>query len=331
MARLRVIEPGLMTTVQDLGRTGLGAVGVPRGGAFDWLSLVTANRIIGNDDGAPGLEFTLTGGVFEFESDTVLCLGAGFASPGEAMLRRADGHAEHLTPWSAARVSSGDRVAVGALHDSARGYLAVAGGIDVPRVLCSGSTLLTGGFGGHRGRALRAGDSLSLCAPTAGRIAAMPGPCEVGKAVLDWTARGPLRAVDGAQSRLFAPDAADAFWSASWRVAAQSDRVGVRLDGPARPGLARASGATGGRMLSEAMMPGAVQVPPDGRPIVLGVDHPTTGGYPVIACVASVDIPRLGRLRPGDELRFERVTLARSVELLRRQRREMDQLLPAAS
>lgn len=83
-------------------------------------------------------------------------------------------------------------------------------------------------------------------------------------------------------------------------------------------------------MLSEAMMTGAVQVPPDGRPIVLGVDHPTTGGYPVIACVASVDIPRLGRLRPGDELRFERVTLARSVELLRERRREMDRLLPAA-
>lgn len=311
-AALRVIEPGMLTTVQDLGRPGWTTTGVARGGAADTLSLRIGNRLVGNEDGAAALEMTLLGSTFECGRDVLIVLAGG------AVDARIEGRgpARPASAWVPFRLGPGERLFTGPIRHGVRSYLCLAGGILVPRILGSGSTHLGGEFGGLAGRALRAGDQID--------IGEASGPWgdqhTVARAVAfaePRLARRRVRAVDGAHRDTFDDAAVESFLSTGFEVSAQSDRVGLRLIGKIGPST------LGGRMPSEGMMHGAVQVPESGVPIVLMADHPTTGGYPVIACVAAVDLPALGQVGPRETLHFEPV----SVERARALHAEQEQLL----
>jgi biotin-dependent carboxylase-like uncharacterized protein len=313
MGVMRVVEPGMFTTVQDLGRSGWAAIGVAPGGAVDALSLRVGNRLVGNADGAASLEMTMVGGTFDFEQDATIVVAGGEVS-GSVGGGGAARTSEMARPMEIRR---GERLRLGPITRGVRAYLCVRGGIMVESVLGSASTHAGAGFGGVQGRALRRGDVVEI-GPARGQVGAGTPWARAGTLVDEALERRTLRAVEGAQIAAFAGASASAFWSSEFVVSSQSDRVGLRLQG--RIGAAN----LGGRMASEGMMFGAVQVPEGGEPIVLMADHPTTGGYPVIACVATVDLPSLGQLRPGDRVRFERVTAGAARELFRERERALN-------
>ena len=284
MNMIRVIEPGFQTTVQDLGRFGYAHLGVSASGAADALALRAGNLLVGNAENAPALEMTLAGGAFEFESGAVVAITGSDFGGGQPL-------------WSAFEVAAGGVLRCGVSRAGARCYLSVRGGIDVPRILGSASTHLLTGIGG---RALRAGDVL---------------PIGDG-AIRQWrrgragppSGEGALRMTAGPQARWFG----DELYGAAYQVTEESNRMGLRLRGPA-------SASPSGHMVTEGVPLGAVQIPPEGQPIVLFVEHQTTGGYPKPANVISADLWRVGQLRPRNEVRFERVTMEGALELLRRQ------------
>ena len=286
MGRIRVLSPGLQTTVQDLGRFGWAHFGISASGAADSLALRAANLLVGNAENAAALEMTLSGAALEFESAAVIALtGSDFGAG--------------LPLWSAVEVKAGHIVRCGGTRSGARCYLAVRGGLAVPKVMGSASTHVVTGVGG---RPLRKGDLLpvggdAVCKP---RTAASPPPFG--------TPAGLLRATPAPQAGWFG----DELYRAGYAIAEESNRMGLRLRGPIIP-------SPPGHMLTEGVPLGAVQVPPDGQPIVLFVEHQTTGGYPKPANVISADFWRLGQLRPRDEIGFERVTIEQAVNLLREQ------------
>lgn len=301
---LAVVRPGLLTTVQDLGRAGYGSLGVPPCGAMDAPALRAANRLVGNPDDLAGLELTLAGPELRFEGEAWIALaGSRF----ECDLDGAP------APWAESlAVRRGQRLRIGRSLEGARAYLAVAGGFDVPRVLGSRSTCLTAGFGGIEGRALRAGDRLPLGSPRAPRRRRLRG------GVLPaYAAQAELRVVRGPQSDAFTEEGDRAFFAAAYRVSARSNRIGLRLEGAP---IERSRAAD---LLPEGLAPGSIQVPADGQPILLGPDRPTTGGYTKIATAITVDLGRAAQAKPGDRLRFAEV----SVEEARRLYRDFERLL----
>ncbi len=286
MSLIRVVASGLQTTVQDLGRFGYAHFGVSASGAADPLALRAGNLLVGNAENAAALEMTLVGGAFEFEGDAVIALtGSDFGAG--------------LPLWSAIEVKAGQTVQSKATCSGARSYLCVRGGIAVPKVMGSASTHLVTGVGGH---ALRAGDVLPL------GDAAVRRPRAAAQKVPDYVRGGVLRTTPGPQADWFG----DELFRASYTLTEESNRMGLRLRGPAIPSPA-------GHMLTEGVALGAIQIPPDGQPIILFVEHQTTGGYPKPANVISADFPRLGQLRPRDEVRFETITIDRALDLLRAQ------------
>jgi biotin-dependent carboxylase-like uncharacterized protein len=315
---LTVIRPGLLATVQDLGRPGHGRLGVSGCGAADPVALRLANRLAGNPEGAPAIEMTLVGGTFRLEAPAVVALAGAEGG--------ADLDGEPLPPWVERGARAGQILSVGALRDGARAYLAVDGGIAVPLVLGSASTHLASGLGGLEGRPLRAGDLLPLGEPgPSGRAVGEPRPRRVDPAGMARLApRAILRVTWGAQAEAFGDAARAAFLSGSYRVSEVSDRMGLRLAG------CRLDPPGGGTMVTQGMPLGAVQVPPGGEPVILFVDHQTTGGYPVIASVISADLPLVGRLRPRDPVRFEAVSLERARALLVEQEAWIDSVSLAA-
>lgn len=276
---IEVIEPGALTSVQSAaGRPGWRHLGVPVGGAADGWSARLANRLVGNRDDAALLEVTLLGPTLRFGVRSLVALA------GSPFVAQLDG--TPIPAFVAIAVRDGSTLRIGG-GDGARAYLAVAGGIEVERLLGSAATDLRSGFGGHEGRALRAGDALSLGSPTgvARRwTGALPG--------------GPIRIVDGPHVDRVA---AGALVAADWTVSTAADRTGARLDGP----LLTASPS---EVASMGVPLGAVQVPPDGHPIVMLADRPVTGGYPVPWCVIGADVGRVARLSTGDVVRFVSVT-----------------------
>ncbi|HLK47839.1 MAG TPA: biotin-dependent carboxyltransferase family protein [Bryobacteraceae bacterium] len=285
MTAIRVVRPGLQTTVQDLGRFGFAHQGVSASGAADALALRAGNLLVGNAENAPALEMTLTGGEFEFEAAAMIALTGSDFDGGPPM-------------WCPVEVKAGEVVRCGASQSGARCYLAVRGGIDVPKVLGSGSTHVLTGIGGG---ALRTGDVLR-----AGNAAVRrPRRESVSPPHLN---DGALRVTEGPQAAWFG----DELYRGSYAVQEESNRMGLRLRGSPIPSPA-------GTMLTEGVTLGAVQIPPDGQPIILFVEHQTTGGYPKPASVISADLTRVGQLRPRDGVAFERVTLEQAWELLRAQ------------
>lgn len=287
---IEVVEPGVLTTVQDpFGRRDWRHVGVPVGGAADPWSARLANRLVGNPDDAALLELTLAGPTLRFTDPALVALVG-------AMVATVDGLS--LGPAAARPVRAGAELRIGAGRD-ARAYLAIGGGLVIDPLLGSAATDRRTGFGGHEGRALRAGDCLGHGPAT--------GP---GHRWLGADPSGPIRVVEGPH-----PGLAE-LAAAAWRIGQEADRTGVRLDGPA---LTTAIG----EVPSMGLPLGAIQVPPDGRPIVMLADRPVTGGYPVPAVVVGADIGRVARLWPGDETRFASVSLEEARSALRRAEEEL--------
>ncbi|MDP9243937.1 MAG: urea amidolyase family protein, partial [Chloroflexota bacterium] len=276
---IEVLDGGLLTTVQDvIGRQGFRRYGVQAGGAADRTAAVLANRLAGNPDPAAVLEVTLLGPSLRLSAPARV--GLAGADLG-AML---DGR-----PLAPGTSGIGRLISFGERRAGARAYLAIAGGIEVEGVLGSRSTDLRSGFGGLGGRAIRAGDRLEIgLARSGARVA--PARAAVGA----------IRIMPGPHLTRFAPGALHRLCEARWTVARQADRMGYRLDGPALEHNATPEVPSLGVPL------GAVQVPPDGGPIIMLADRPVTGGYPVIACVAGGDVDRVAQLLPGDTLRFVR-------------------------
>jgi antagonist of KipI len=307
MSVLQVQEPGLFTTVQDLGREGFGPLGVSASGAADAISLRLGNRLAGNAEGAAGLEMTLLGGTFVFPDGAIVALtGSDFG----AMVEGAQ-----VAPWTSIEVKPGQTLRLGPTRSGARCYLCVRGGIEVELFLGSASTHILSGLGGHQGRSLRRGDVLSI--GSAGSKACATGGVRKrrlsARALQEVGPRKVLRVTPGPQSYWFPEAAQRMFYATRYRVAEESNRMGIRLEGGAVPE------GSGGKMISEGVSLGAIQVPEGGQPIILFVEQQTTGGYPKIANVISADFHCLGQLRPRDEIRFERVDWETARALLREQ------------
>lgn len=299
MPALLTLEPGMFTTVQDLGRSGFSASGVASGGAADAISLRVCNRVLDNAENAAGLECTLIGSSFRAEGDTWIAISAGFPN---ARVITTDDSTKTLDPWMPVKLGHDEQLHLGPIAGRSRGYLCVAGGLAIGPVMGSASTHVPGGFGGFEGRPLRAGDRLEV-AP-----AQRPVPKDSPRAAITAFLSDPLgprvlAAIDTSARDGFSPESVRSFWTSTFIVGRRSDRVGVRLEGHLLAAPA------GGRLISRGVPAGAVQIPENGKPIVLGVDHPTTGGYPVIACIAGVDLDNLGRCTPGEKVSFRPVSV----------------------
>jgi biotin-dependent carboxylase-like uncharacterized protein len=287
---VRVLEAGLLTTIQDAsGRPALGRFGVPPGGAMDAPAARLANRLVGNDGDEAVLEVTLLGPTLEWTT------GAHIGLAGADLGAATDGR--FLPSGHSYRLGPGAVLSLAAARSGARAYLAVEGGFNVAPLLGSRSTDRRSGFGGLDGRALQAGDVLTFTAsqdrPLRSAVGAVP------------RADRPLSFIAaGTSSGWFAPSEARAFCATGWRVATDSDRIGIRLtDGPTL--MASTAG-----IASLALPVGAVQVPPSGEPIIKMVDGPVTGGYPVLGVIARIDHAKLAQAAPGATLRFQRVSVA---------------------
>jgi biotin-dependent carboxylase-like uncharacterized protein len=304
MKLLEVRAPGLLTTVQDLGRQGFGALGVSPSGAADAVALRIGNRLVGNHEGAAGLEMTLLGGTFRFPDGAVIALaGSDFG----AALDEA-----RLAPWTSAAVKPAQTLTCGATKSGARCYLCVQGGIEAARLLGSAATHLLSGLGGMQGRALHKGDVLNIGAPKEA-FRTFRKRSVSARALEQWKPRRSLRVTDGPQTDWFNEAAKQTFYGAAYRVTEESNRMGIRLEGTAL------TGTETGEMVSEGVSLGAIQITAGGLPIILFVEQQTTGGYPKIANVISADLHSLGQLRPRDEVRFERVEMETARALLAEQ------------
>jgi biotin-dependent carboxylase-like uncharacterized protein len=289
MKVIQVQTPGLLTTVQDLGREGFGALGVSPSGAADPITLRLGNRLVGNAEGAAALEMTLLGGSFQFPQ------GAFIALTGSDFGATLDGASLDL--WASLEVKPGQTLRVGPTRSGARCYLCVGGGITVKPFLASASTHLLSGLGGHDGRALRKGDVLHIGPATDPFRKRTVAP----KVLELLSPRKVLRVTCGPQSDSFPASSQQLFYGSTYRVAEESNRMGLRLEG--KP-LAQ---APSGEMITEGVSIGAIQITAGGLPIILFVEQQTTGGYAKIANVISADLHSLGQLRPRDEIQFERV------------------------
>jgi biotin-dependent carboxylase-like uncharacterized protein len=298
MSTIQVQTPGLLTTVQDLGREGFGPLGVSPSGAADPISLRFGNRLVGNAENAAGLEMTLLGGTFLFPDGAVLALaGSDFGAT-------LDGTAVDL--WTSMEVRPGQTLRMGPARSGARCYLCVHGGITVKPFLGSASTHILSGLGGFEGRPLRKGDVLHVGSASRAFRKRTLAP----QARERFLPRQVLRVTPGPQSNWFSEDSLLSFYAGTYRVGEQSNRMGLRLEG------APVTQTSGGEMITEGVSLGAVQVTHGGLPIILFVEQQTTGGYPKIANIISADLHRVGQLRPRDEIRFELVTLETARSLL---------------
>ena len=301
MSEIQVQSPGLLTTVQDLGREGFGPLGVSPSGAADPISLRLGNRLVGNPQGSAALEMTLLGGTFSFPQVAILALTGSDFGP------TLDG--APLDQFTAVEVTPGQTLRVGSTRSGARCYLCVRGGIIVKPFLGSASTHLLSGLGGYHGRALRKGDTLQI-GPA---VNSFQKKTITARASEQLTPRKVLRVTPGPQSDWFSKSSLQAFYAGTYRVTEESNRMGLRLEGkPVVP-------ESGGEMITEGVSIGAVQITAGGLPIILFVEQQTTGGYAKIANVISADLHSLGQLRPRDEIRFEQVDWETARALFREQ------------
>ena len=309
---LLVVAPGPHSTIQDLGRFGYQAYGVPVAGALDPVGLRLANAVAGNADDTGALEFLYAGPTLEVVSAAVRLAASA------AEIEVLSDPPRRIPPWQSVRLARGAKFRPGALKGSVCGYLAVEGGFDIAPVLGSQSTYVRGRIGGLDGRPLRAGDRLAL---------GMDSPGERGELCLadppDLAPPARLRVVMGPQDDSFTQGALDTFLDRTFTVSQDADRMGLRLSGP------KLDHARGFNIVSDGIVTGAIQVPGSGQPIVLLADHQTTGGYPKIATVISADLPAAGRLKPGDEIGFAAISVAEAQEARQALEAELDRLMGA--
>jgi biotin-dependent carboxylase-like uncharacterized protein len=299
---LEVIFPGPLTTIQDLGRYGLGRYGVPPSGALDHFSVRIANLLVGNREDEACIEATLMGLKVKALTDLVIAITGGDLQP-------------HLNDspcrmWQSLIIRENDVLHFKALKAGCRAYLSMGGGISLDSVLGSKSTNLTSGFGGHEGRHLRKGDVLYASSflddfsPTMRAL----DPTRIPVYARQWI----LRILWGPQDADFAPESKTVLTQSLFKVTPTSDRTGLRLSGPP----IHRNEEINESIISEGVVPGSVQVPGDAQPIIILVET-VTGGYRKIATIISADISRLGQIKPGDHVRFKAVSLEEALSALR--------------
>ena len=285
---LRVISTGLQTTIQDLGRNGSAHLGISGSGAADPFSLRSGNLLVGNPEGEAGLEMTLTGGEYQFEQNAIISL------TGSYFLTGLDGN---VFPFhERTHIKKGQIMNIGPSQDGARCYLTVQGGFDIEPVLGSRSTHLMTGMGGFRGRSLKKGDVIHFCGPihdSSPKI--IDNDLKIDRSI--------LRITRGIQHDWFDQHVWDILQNNSFKVSHIFDRMGIRVEGET------IETNKNGEVLTEGIPVGAVQIPPNGQPIISFVDHQTTGGYPKIANVITADLCKLGQLRHQDEFRLDLVSM----------------------
>jgi biotin-dependent carboxylase-like uncharacterized protein len=313
---VRVLSPGWLTSVQDPGRSGHSAIGVGQAGAMDGVALRLANALVGNVENAAALEITLRGPRLRFETDTLIALTG-------AVIDARCG-SQPIPSWRPVWISAGGEVELGDMRRGARAYLAIAGGIDVAPILGSRSTDINAVLGPFEGRGLVAGDELPIAHTTPDRLTHLWRALGVrspevpsehdGVVAAHWSLdpqpwfdlRGdhPVALARGQHFENLGARSRDALFAGAFRVGNESNRVGYRLES------VKLNLSAPLELISEGVVPGTVQLPPNGNPIVLMAEAPTTGGYPRIGMVATVDLPRLAQRRPGDHGRFIETSLA---------------------
>lgn len=297
---ITIVNPGLLTTVQDRGRSGWQRYGMPVSGAMDLYSLMLANMLVGNDPGEAALEATLTGPEMVFGTDTAVAITGADMGP----------YINNLPVRlnTTLFVSAGDTLSFTGLKNGARCYIGFSGGIDVPVIMGSRSTYLMGMTGGFMGRALKEGDILQIGRPER-RITARKVP----ESLLPlYSSTQTLRIIPGPEAGMFGMEGLRTFLTTGYQVSTSSDRMGYRLSGsPIGHQNSKAD------IISSGVAAGTVQVPGDGQPLLLMADRQTTGGYPRIAVVISADMTLAAQLKPGDVIRFSESRIDEAQDILR--------------
>lgn len=306
MEVFEVIQPGPLTTVQDLGRFGYQQYGVPTSGALDNYAFRVGNFLVGNEEGAASLEITLFGCQLRTLQDIKVAItGAELA---------ATINGKPAPAWESLLIKSGDVLSFPRLDSGCRACLAISGGIDVPEVMKSASTYVKTGIGGLSGRPLRQGDivkaNVSAASVSVARIPAEYIPV--------YKSQVTLRVILGPQDDCFTEEGIYTLLNSEYIVSTQADRMGYRLEGP------RIEHRGGADIISDGIPLGAIQAPGDGLPIILLADRQTTGGYTKIATVISVDIPKVAQAKPGDKIKFTPVTEEQAVALLKKYEQQME-------
>jgi biotin-dependent carboxylase-like uncharacterized protein len=288
-----ILQPGIATSVQDLGRRGYRVYGVPQSGALDPEALQLANAVVGNAGNVAALEMLYSGVAFEARGGSIRVAVGG----AQAIVERASEAQRHVPQWQSCTVHDGARLRVGVIRQSAAAYLAVEGGFAIVPVMGSLSTYARTHLGGWHGRTLQPRDALPLrlrdvSARSERRLSLLPA----------YGIPGVLRVLPGPHAERFSPRSRDDLVANEYTVASASDRSGLRLSGPALQHI------DGYDLPSEGIPPGSIQVPGSGLPVILIGDHPTVGGYPRIATIISADLAAAGRLRIGARVRFGYVT-----------------------
>ncbi len=307
MPSITIRKPGLLTTIQDLGRPGLGRFGVPASGAMDPLAFRISNRLLGNADNSPVLEITAVGPEIEFHQETRVALAGGNLMP---MLGN-----RLLEVWQARVAGKGEILHFGGRRQGSRCYLAVAGGFRACPILGSAATDLDSGFGGVDGKPLRAGQLLEIGEQGCGRA---------GKVRFDFFRQysNPFEIRFVREEQLLFEEASMASFKSGWyRIREHSNRMGYRLQGPSIAANVAAD------LISEAISPGTIQIPSSGQPILLMADRQSVGGYPRIGYVIGADLPKAAQLWVGHSIRFREVTIEQAHFLLREQEAMLDQAI----
>jgi biotin-dependent carboxylase-like uncharacterized protein len=312
-AALRVLAPGLLTTVQDLGRPGYQSLGIPVSGALDHVGLRAANALVGNPPGTGTLEVAYVGPTLAVDADEARLSFAGADAAIEIFPDQTASSGRRIETMRSVRMRRGEVIRIGSLTRGAVLYVGVEGGFAITPVLGSVSTYLRGGIGGWHGRALAEGDLL----PLRQNIASQGEDRRFER--LDLTPPDRLRAIAGPQNDYFSHDAIETFFNSEYRIGANADRTGMRLEGPP---LEHSRSFT-----SDGIAPGSIQVPGNGQPIVLLADRQTVGGYPKIATVISADLPALGRMPIGAKIRFAPVTMEEAAAARRKLIADIDELV----
>jgi antagonist of KipI len=299
---IRIIKGGLLSTVQDTGRYGFQRYGMPAGGAMDVFSLLLANRILGNQQNAPCIETTMDGPMILFKAEAYITICGADMQP-----RINDKSVKNNRVIIA---KPGDVLSFKGLRTGCRSYIAFAGGLKIEPVMGSCATYLPAGIGGFKGRKLKAGDEIELANQP---VSLVDFSLPENLNLID-KPKSPIRIIPGPEISYFAFSSIQKLLNSDFTILPQSDRMAYRLDGvPVFPLAGKAD------IISSGIPFGTIQIPADGQPIIMMADRPTTGGYPRIAVVASVDLPRLAQLKPGDRIQFREIGLEQAGKLYQQQ------------
>jgi biotin-dependent carboxylase uncharacterized domain len=306
---IKILNPGLLTSIQDLGRFGCQKFGISPSGALDRPALQTANLLVNNPAGEAALEMTLMGAVIEFTAANVIAVTGGNFSP--------ELNGSPVPLYTALAVKAGDTLAFGVAKAGCRCYVAFSGGLDVPAVMGSKSTNLKCKLGGYQGRALRRGDEIPFAAP----VDTLPG---LSQRLASYYQRDEklitLRVVLGLQTEYFTEKGIETFFGEEYTVTNRSDRMGCVLEGPAVQYHTKAD------IISDGIPLGAIQVPNGGKPIIMLSDRQTTGGYAKMGTVISTDIPLLVQRKMGDKIRFKEISVEQAQQIYKDQEKKLKAL-----